>query len=130
MDTKTELEQTKAELELTKHQLDVLRARIKRSEDAHKNLEKRYDTNHSWVIQEMARHDAQICQIFKELDKHERILTEPDEHERLRKKQKQGSGAHNPGLDPNRYLQHFTLTNMQEFNPFMVSMVRSTNNEC
>ena len=122
MDTEIELKQTKAELQQTKDQLENLSARVKTSEHARKQLEARcasLESSVNWVINEMAKHDGRISKIFKELD----------EHERSRKQQKQGSGAnqHNPGVNPNRYLQHFTKTNIQEFNPFMVSIVRSTN---
>ena len=117
MDTEIELKQTKAELQQTKDQLKNLSARVKTSEARYESLE----SSVSWVMSEMAKYDGRISRIFKELD----------EHERSRKQQKQGSGAnqHNPGVDPNRYLQHFTKTNIQEFNPFMVRALVSSYDE-
>ena len=117
MDTEIELKRTKAELQQTKDQLENLSARVKASEAQWVSLE----SSVSWVINEMAKHDERISKIFKELD----------EHERFRKQPKQGSGANqdNRGVDPNRYLQHSTKTNIQEFNPFMVRALVSSYDE-
>ena len=111
-----------SELQEIKDQLNKLRAQVKALEHArelqtktNKDLEKNcqnLEENLRFQEKEINRHNTILNRILK------------DEDERLRKQPKQESGTPH-GIDPNRYFKS-TKANMQEFNPFMVSLTGST----